>query len=128
MMGSRFRTGPPTAPNPAGFTAAPAWNRSCCWVSGDPVSPRLRAAGSTLGSASALTGEHVMLHKDEVTGKAEQVKGKAKQKIGEWTDDPAMVDEGIADEAEGEVTETVGTAKRKVAETAETVAKKVRNA
>jgi uncharacterized protein YjbJ (UPF0337 family) len=71
---------------------------------------------------------HVMLHKDEVTGKAQQVKGKAKQKVGEWTDDPAMVDEGVADEAEGDVNETVGAAKRKVAEVAEGVAKKVRKA
>ena len=69
-----------------------------------------------------------MLHKDEVTGKAGQAKGKAKQKVGEWTDDPQLIDEGLQDEAEGELTEGVGTVKRKVAETAETVAKKVRNA
>ncbi|MGD9905658.1 MAG: CsbD family protein [Vicinamibacterales bacterium] len=67
-----------------------------------------------------------MLHKDEVAGKAEQLKGKMKEKLGEFTQDPHLVEEGRDDQVEGAVKEDVGTAKRKVADAAERVADAVR--
>lgn len=67
-----------------------------------------------------------MLHKDEVAGKAGQAKGKLKQKIGEFTQDPHLVEEGLGDQAAGAVKEDVGTAKRKVADAAEKVAGAIR--
>ena len=67
-----------------------------------------------------------MLHKDEVAGKFDQAKGKIKQKVGEATDDPQLIDEGIDNEATGEVKEGVGTAKRKVADVADKVADTIR--
>jgi len=57
-----------------------------------------------------------MPNKDEVAGKAEQFKGKVKQAVGDVTDNPDLYDEGVADEAGGEVREGVGTVKRKVGE------------
>lgn len=67
-----------------------------------------------------------MLHKDEVAGKAGQAKGKLKQKIGEFTQDPHLVEEGLDDQAAGAAKEDVGTAKRKVADAADTVADVIR--
>ena len=57
-----------------------------------------------------------MQNKDEVAGKVEQFKGKVKQAVGNATDNPDLHDEGVADEAGGEVREGVGTVKRKVGE------------
>ena len=57
-----------------------------------------------------------MPNQDEVAGKAEQVKGKIKKAVGDVTDDPELQDEGVADQASGEVREGFGTAKRKVGE------------
>ena len=67
-----------------------------------------------------------MLHKDEVAGKLDQAKGKIKQKVGEATDDPQLVDEGLDDEATGDVKAGIGTAKRKVADAADKVADTIR--
>jgi uncharacterized protein YjbJ (UPF0337 family) len=57
-----------------------------------------------------------MPNKDEIAGKAEQIKGKVKQAVGHATDDPQLHDEGVADEAGGQLREGFGTAKRKVGE------------
>ena len=57
-----------------------------------------------------------MPNKDEIAGKVEQFKGKVKQAVGNAIDDPQLHDEGVADEAGGEVREGFGTAKRKVGE------------
>ena len=57
-----------------------------------------------------------MPNKDEVAGKVEQFKGKVKQAVGNATGNPDLHDEGVADEAGGEVREGVGTVKRKVGE------------
>lgn len=67
-----------------------------------------------------------MLHKDEVAGKAEQVKGKLKQKLGEFTQDPHLVEEGLDEQAADAVKHDVGTAKRKVADAADEVADAIR--
>ena len=57
-----------------------------------------------------------MPNKDEIAGKVDQFKGKVKQVVGDATDDPQLHDEGVADEAGGEVREGFGTVKRKVGE------------
>ena len=67
-----------------------------------------------------------MMHKDEVAGKVEQAKGKIKQKVGQATDDPQLVDEGVDDQIGGEAQEGVGKVKRKVADAADSVAKTIR--
>jgi uncharacterized protein YjbJ (UPF0337 family) len=54
------------------------------------------------------------MNKDELDGKTKQVKGKVKQSIGDLTDDEQLHDEGVADEAEGDVQEGFGRARRKV--------------
>ena len=55
-----------------------------------------------------------MPNRDEVQGKLDQLKGKVKQGVGDLTDDERLHDEGVADEAAGDVREGVGTVKRKV--------------
>lgn len=67
-----------------------------------------------------------MWNKNEREGKIEQVKGKVKQTVGEATDDPQLIDEGIDSEVAGKVQETVGTATRKVGETVEKVGKSLK--
>ena len=54
------------------------------------------------------------MNRDELEGKAEQVKGKIKQGVGDVTDDERLHDEGVADEAAGNVQEGYGKARRKV--------------
>jgi uncharacterized protein YjbJ (UPF0337 family) len=56
------------------------------------------------------------MNRDELEGKGEQVKGKIKQGVGDLTDDEQLHDEGVADEAAGEVQEGFGRARRKVGE------------
>jgi len=56
------------------------------------------------------------MNRDELEGKGEQVKGKVKQGVGDLTDDERLHDEGVADEAAGDVQETAGRARRKVGE------------
>jgi uncharacterized protein YjbJ (UPF0337 family) len=57
-----------------------------------------------------------MPNKDEIKGKIDQVKGKMKQQIGEAAGNQALHDEGVDDQASGEVQEGFGTARRKVGE------------
>ncbi|MDP2389734.1 MAG: CsbD family protein [Acidobacteriota bacterium] len=54
-------------------------------------------------------------------GKFDQVKGKVKQEVGKATGNADLRDEGVADEAGGELREGYGTAKRKVGEAIEDV-------
>ena len=61
------------------------------------------------------------MNRDELDGKAKQVKGKVKQSIADLTDDEKLHDEGIADEAEGDVREGFGKARRKVGEAVEDI-------
>jgi uncharacterized protein YjbJ (UPF0337 family) len=60
-----------------------------------------------------------MKNRDELDGKGEQVKGKVKQAWGDITDNDRLHDEGVADEAAGEVQEGFGKARRKVGEAIE---------
>ena len=67
------------------------------------------------------------MNKDELNGKGDQVKGKVKQAWGDLTNNERVHDEGVADEASGEVQEGFGKARRKVGEAIEDVAHKVKD-
>jgi uncharacterized protein YjbJ (UPF0337 family) len=56
------------------------------------------------------------MNRDELDGKTDQVKGRAKQAWGDVTSNERVHDEGVADEAAGEVKEGFGKARRKVGE------------
>ena len=60
-----------------------------------------------------------MKNRDELEGQKEQIKGKAKQAWADITDNERLRDEGVADEAEGDVQEGFGRARRKVGEAIE---------
>jgi len=62
-----------------------------------------------------------MKNRDELDGKTEQVKGRVKQAWGDITNNERLHDEGVADEAAGDVQEGVGKARRKVGEFIEDV-------
>ena len=59
------------------------------------------------------------MNQDELKGKMDQVKGRAKQAAGDIVNDERLRDEGVADEAAGEVREGFGKARRKVGEAIE---------
>ena len=61
------------------------------------------------------------MNRDEMDGKMDQVKGRAKQTWGDVTNNERVHDEGVADEAAGDVKEGVGRARRKVGETIEDI-------
>jgi uncharacterized protein YjbJ (UPF0337 family) len=56
------------------------------------------------------------MNRDETNGRAEQVKGNLKQAAGKLLNDQDLHDEGVVDEAAGEVQETFGRGRRKVGE------------
>jgi len=56
------------------------------------------------------------MNRDEIEGKATALKGKVKQAAGDLTNDPDLHDEGVVDEAAGEVQDTLGRSRRKVGE------------
>ena len=56
------------------------------------------------------------MNRDEREGTADQIKGNLKQAAGKALNDPDLHDEGVADEAAGEVQEGFGRGKRKVGE------------
>lgn len=60
-----------------------------------------------------------MWNKNEVEGKIDELKGKAKQAVGQATNDPDLIDEGVVDETAGKTQATIGTATRKVGEAVE---------
>ncbi len=66
------------------------------------------------------------MNKDELKGKMDQIKGKAKQATGDLTDDERLHDEGVADEAQGEVQEGFGRGRRKVGEAVEDLGEKLK--
>lgn len=55
-----------------------------------------------------------MPNRDELKGTFKQVKGQAKQKIAEATGNQRLHEEGVADEATGEVQEGFGKVKREI--------------
>ena len=66
------------------------------------------------------------MNRDEVEGKAEQLKGKVKQGVGDLTDNDRLHDEGVADEAAGDVQEGYGKARRKVGEAIEDLGENIK--
>ena len=56
------------------------------------------------------------MNKDEADGRVNQVKGNLKQAAGKVLDDERLHDEGVADEAAGDVQEAFGRGRRKVGE------------
>jgi uncharacterized protein YjbJ (UPF0337 family) len=66
------------------------------------------------------------MNRDELKGKAEQLKGKVKQATGDLTDDERLRDEGIADEAQGEVQEGFGRGRRKIGEAIEDLGENIK--
>lgn len=66
------------------------------------------------------------MNKDELDGRVDQIKGKVKQATGDLTDNERLHDEGVADEAEGDVQEGFGRARRKVGEAVEDLGDKLK--
>ena len=66
------------------------------------------------------------MNRDELDGKVDQAKGRAKQAWGDLTDNERLHDEGAADEASGKVQEGFGKARRKVGETLDDIADKIK--
>lgn len=66
------------------------------------------------------------MNKDEMDGKFDQLKGKVKQATGDLTDNDRLRDEGVADEAGGEVQEGFGRGRRKVGEAIEDLGDKLK--
>jgi len=67
-----------------------------------------------------------MKNRDELDGKTEQVKGRVKQAWGDITDNERLHDEGVADEAAGNVQEGLGKARRKVGEAIEDIGEDIK--
>jgi uncharacterized protein YjbJ (UPF0337 family) len=67
------------------------------------------------------------MNKDELDGKIDRLKGKIKETVGETTNDDRLRDEGIADQAEGNVKEGFGKARRKVGDALHDVAHKIKD-
>ena len=66
------------------------------------------------------------MNKDELDGKVDQVKGRIKQGVGDITDNERLHDEGVADEASGDVQEGFGRGLRKVGEAIEDLGEKLK--
>jgi uncharacterized protein YjbJ (UPF0337 family) len=66
------------------------------------------------------------MNRDEMDGKTNKVKGKVKQAVGDLTDNERMHDEGVADEAAGDVQEGFGRARRKVGEAVEDIGEDIK--
>ena len=66
------------------------------------------------------------MNRDELSGKGDQLKGKVKQAAGDLTDDEQLHDEGVADEAAGELKEGFGRGRRKVGEAIEDLGDKLK--
>ena len=66
------------------------------------------------------------MNKDELDGKVDQLKGKVKQATGDLTDDERLHDEGVADEAAGDVQEGFGRGRRKVGEAIEDLGERLK--
>ena len=67
-----------------------------------------------------------MTNRDELDGKKEQAKGKVKQAWGDLTNNERLHDEGVPDEAAGEVQEGFGRARRKVGEAIEDIGDEIK--
>ncbi|HEY6214385.1 MAG TPA: CsbD family protein [Vicinamibacterales bacterium] len=66
-----------------------------------------------------------MWNKDEVRGKSDQIKGRVKQGMGDLKNDERLRNEGVDDEAAGQVEESFGRGRRKVGEAISDLGKKI---
>jgi uncharacterized protein YjbJ (UPF0337 family) len=66
------------------------------------------------------------MNRDELEGKGDQLKGKIKQGVGDMTGNDRLKDEGVADEASGDVQEGFGRGRRKVGEAIEDIGDKLK--
>ena len=66
------------------------------------------------------------MNRDEIDGRIDKAKGKMKQAAGDLTDNERLRDEGVADEAAGNVQEGFGRARRKVGETIEDIGEDIK--
>ena len=66
------------------------------------------------------------MNRDELEGKKDQLKGKVKQAAGDLTDDDRLHDEGVADEAAGDVQEGFGRGRRKLGDAIEDLGNKIK--
>jgi len=67
------------------------------------------------------------MNKDELDGKIDRLKGNIKETVGDATGDEQLRDEGIADQAAGNVQEGFGKARRKVGDVIHDVAHKIKD-
>jgi uncharacterized protein YjbJ (UPF0337 family) len=67
------------------------------------------------------------MNRDEIDGKVDKLKGQVKQGVGNATNDQRLHDEGVADEAAGNIEEGFGKARRKVGEALHDVAHKIKD-
>ena len=67
------------------------------------------------------------MNKDELNGKIDRLKGNIKESVGEATNDQDLRDEGVADQAAGNVQEGFGKARRKVGDALHDVAHKIQD-
>jgi uncharacterized protein YjbJ (UPF0337 family) len=65
-------------------------------------------------------------NQDELRGKSEELKGKAKQAWGDLTGNEQLRNEGVEDEAAGDVQEAVGRGRRKFGEAIENLGKDIK--
>lgn len=66
------------------------------------------------------------MNRDELDGKMDRLKGNIKETVGDATNDDRLRDEGIADQASGNVQEGFGKARRKVGDAVHDVADKIK--
>jgi uncharacterized protein YjbJ (UPF0337 family) len=66
------------------------------------------------------------MNRDELDGKANKVKGRVKQAAGDLTNDENLRDEGVADQAAGNVQEGFGKARRKLGDAMKDLGDKVK--
>ena len=66
-----------------------------------------------------------MWNKDEVRGRAERVKGRVKEEAGKMSHDERLRNEGVADQAAGDVQEGFGRGRRKVGNAIKEVGRKI---
>ena len=66
------------------------------------------------------------MNRDEREGKKDQLKGKVKQAAGDLTDDDRLHDEGVADEAAGDVQEGFGRGRSKLGDAIEDLGNKIK--
>jgi uncharacterized protein YjbJ (UPF0337 family) len=67
------------------------------------------------------------MNKNEIDGKVDRLKGNIKEAVGDATNDESLRDEGIADQAAGNVEEGFGKARRKVGDALHDVAHKIKD-